>query len=160
MPNGINGRCAPLRYRAHMGMLGSLAIGYDLRNAPEDEINQIAYYVTQFKQIREIVQLGDFYTVQAPENGEYCVYQYVSKDKKRSVLFVFGINLSFRKFLPNIKTLGLSDDKVYNIKHLKAADQPEELIFKPMSGNGLKRIGLRVNLTGDYDSKLFLIQEE
>ncbi len=160
VPNGINGRCAPLRYRAHMGMLGSLAIGYDLRNAPEDEINQIAYYVTQFKQIREIVQLGDFYTVQAPENGEYCVYQYVSKDKKRSVLFVFGINLSFRKFLPNIKTLGLSDDRVYNIKHLKAADQPEELIFKPMSGNGLKRIGLRVNLTGDYDSKLFLIQEE
>lgn len=159
VPNGINGRCAPLRYRAHKGMLGSLAIGYDLRKASEDEINQISYYVAQFKQIRDLVQLGDFYTIQAPENGEYCVYQYVSKDKKRSVLFVFGINLSFRKFLPNIKTLGLSDDKVYNIKHLKATDQPEELIFKPMSGNGLKNIGLRVNLEGDYDSRLFLIQE-
>ena len=160
VPNGINGRCAPLRYRAHMGMLGSLAVGYDLRNASQDEINQIAFYVEQFKQIREIIQLGDFYTIHAPENGDYCVYQYVSKDKSKSVLFVFGINLSFRKFLPNIKTLGLSDDKVYNIKHLKAADQPEELIFKPMSGSGLKDIGLRVSLAGDYDSKLILIEEK
>lgn len=159
VPNGINGRCAPLRYRAHMGMLGSLAVGYDLRNASEDEINQIAFYVEQFKTIREIVQLGDFYTIHAPKNGDYCVYQYVSKDKSKSVLFVFGMNLSFRQFVPNIKPLGLLDDEIYTVKHLKSADQTEELMFKPMSGDGLKKVGLRINLVGDYDSKLILIEK-
>ena len=165
VPNGINGRCAPLRYRAHMGMLGSLAVGYDLRNASEDEINQIAFYVEQFKQIREIVQLGDFYTIKAPESGDYCVYQYVSKDKNRSVLFVFGINLSFRKFIPNIKPLGLDADKVYNITQLKSADETNEIELneiklKSMSGDGLKNIGFRVGLSGDYDSKIFLLEGE
>lgn len=159
IPNGINNRCTPLRYRAHMGMLGSLSIGIDLRNLSVEERKQIAAYTNQFKKIREIVQLGDFYTLKAPETCDYCVYQYVSKDKKKSILFIFGINLSFRQFIPNIKLLGLNSTEVYSIKHLKAEDEEKEWIFKNMTGDGLEKIGIRLTLSGDYDSKLLLLEQ-
>lgn len=157
-PSGINNRYTPLRYRAHMAMLGSLAVGMDLRTMTEGELNEIKYYIEQYKSIRHITQLGDLYKIMTPENGEYCVYQYVSQDKKESVVFIFGLNISFAKNFPRLLLNGLDETKKYEITLLPDAKKERTQEKKYMTGEGLKNVGLHFNLMGDYDSILLKLE--
>lgn len=158
-PSGINQRYTPLRYRAHMAMLGSLAVGMDLRNMTDDELDEVKYYIEQYKSIRHITQCGELYKLVTPENGEYCVYQYVTRDKSESVVLIFGLNISFAKNFPRLLLEGLDETKRYKIQVLPDAKGERNAECKYMSGDGLKNVGLHFNLMGDYDSILIKLEE-
>ncbi|MDA3926119.1 MAG: alpha-galactosidase [Kiritimatiellae bacterium] len=145
----INGRHAPMRYQAHIGMLGSLAIGQNLFNCTPEQLKEMKGYVDTYKDIRHITQRGDYYQLLSPRTDKRAVYQYVSKDKSEAVLFVLGQSMQFRDKLPNIRLQGLNPDTLYT------ADG-----YKPMSGAGLMNIGIPVNLRGDFDSKLIQIRKK
>lgn len=158
-PSGINQRYTLLRYRAHMAMLGSLAVGMDLCNMTEDELNEIKYYIDQYKSIRHITQCGELYKLVTPENGEYCAYQYVSCEKSESVVLIFGLNISFAKNFPRLLLKGLDETKRYKIQILSDEKGERNAECRYMSGDGLKNVGLHFNLMGDYDSILLKLEE-
>lgn len=147
---GLNDRVSPLRFRAHAGMLGSLAVGFDLTKLSDDDFREIQGYLAFHKQIRETVQCGDLYRLVSPREtaGEYCVYEFVSRDKKEAVLFVFGVNISFYHAFPRVKLLGLLPDAVY-----EAAGET------PRTGKALASLGVEINpLVGDYDSRVLVFR--
>lgn len=147
-PAGINGRYTPLKFRAYAAMLGSFAVGYDLMHIPENELEDIKKYIQLHKQYRDIVQNGDMYRLVSAREDDFAAYEYVSADKKRAVVFVFGINLSFAREIPYIRLCGLEDDFVYTIDGKKK-----------MSGRGLSETGLFFKLHGDYDCAAVYIEK-
>ena len=142
----INNRVTPMRYQAHTAMLGSLAIGENLYECSSEKLDELKGYVELYKDIREVVHLGQIYRLVTARENPYAVFEYVSKDKKRAVLFVLGKSMQFRDVLPRIRFRGLDPDAVYDVEG-----------YKSMSGKGLMESGLQVKLEGDFDSKVIRI---
>ena len=147
-PGGVNRRYVPMRYMAHVAMLGACFTGGDILKATEEELEKMKRYVEFFKDIRPVVQNGDLYRLASAYSNPYMAVNFVSQDKSRVVLFVLGQFIQFRRPMPRIRPQGLDPNKVYHVEG-----------YKPMFGKDLMEIGVEVDLVGDYDSKVIRINE-
>lgn len=143
----INGRLTPRRFQAHVGMLGSLAIGENLFECTPEQLAELRGYAELYKAIRPVTHRGDVYRLESARSGRRAVFQYVSKDRREAVLFVLGHSMQFRDVLPNIHLRGLAPERVYEVEGAS-----------PMSGQGLMTLGLPVKLAGDFDSKIIRLR--
>ena len=121
----------------------------NLETASVETLSEMANLISQYKDIRPIVQYGDQYRLLSPRVGDTSAVQYVSSDKRESVLFV-SVHLQRFQALPPILYLrGLQPDALYSV-----TEQPE-----PISGQALMLRGLDVYLRGDLRSKLIRIRQ-
>jgi alpha-galactosidase len=172
VPNGINGRVTPMKYRAYMGMLGTFILGDNLFNYTEAEMTEAAGYIKTYKEIRETTQNGDLYRLESAYNRPWAVFEFVRRDRSEAVIFVFGQSLQFRKILPRIRLRGLDPEALYRVKGLQdpgpynrlhlsdqrlsgvsAGDIPEGR-SREYSGKMLMQLGVEAALMGDFDCLL------
>ncbi len=140
---------SPMSFKAHAGMLGSLGISLDLNNVTEEEFNEVKSYVAFFKKIRNTVQMGDIYRLKSLRDSQYALYEYVSKDKKEAVLFMFGPSIPYRYCFPHIKLQGLNPDYTYEYDG-----------GRRKTGYGLETVGMDtgVHIVGNLDSKVIVFK--
>ena len=139
-----SGRSETMKRMAYTAFNGSLAIGYDLRRLSEEEKEELKGYINYYKKIRETVQLGDMYILNSAYDKESksIAYQYVNKDKSKSVIFVYANNIGFRPVLPAIMPMGLDPDKLYSIKFV---DCKFINSYPDTTGDGLMKIGIQTS---------------
>lgn len=164
-----NGRSETLKFMSYVGFNGSFSIGLDLRRMTPEQLEEIKGYVMLYKQIRETVQLGDMYVLNSAfdKNARSVAFQYVSKDKNKSVILVYGNNIGFMCCLPPIMPRGLDPDKRYRLKCVGTKERnwdPDAI--KPTYGDGLMKMGIS-NPTGFtpfadpvYDAFAILLEAE
>lgn len=148
-----NGRAESMKFLAHVAYNGSLSIGYDLRRLTDEQIEELKGYVAYYKKIRETVQLGDMYVLSSAfdKNAPCVTFQYVSKDKNKSVILCYGNNNGFILRLPAIKPLGLDPDKLYKVTLPTCTDwmKNDKWEYPVLSGDGLMKIGIN---TAKFDA--------
>lgn len=146
----VENRRASISYRFHSAMMGSLGIGGDLLEWTEEEIQEAARLVEQYKGIRDVVQEGDQYRLLSPREGDTTAVQYVSGDRSRSVLFALRDRHRFLDRSRKVYPRGLKEDSPYRVTG-------EE---EPRSGASLMGLGIEVFLEGDLSSTLVEMTEQ
>ena len=147
--SGFNRRKLSLKYRFHCCMMGNLGIGEDITKWNEEEKEEARRYIELYKNIRPIVQHGEQYRLLSPREGYITSVMYSSKDRRDAVLFAFLHSNNFGNELPRVKLQGLKENSIYHLEEIE----------KKMSGKALMEIGIRVPLSGDFDSALIRIKE-
>ena len=150
---GVNNRHIPMRFQAFAGMMGSLAIGKNLLKCSESDLNALKHYGELYKKFRHIPQFGELYRLASHYEHPYAAFEYVSQDKTEALLFIFGHSMQFGHKVPALKLQGLAPLAIYQIESI----DDETLNIednKLMSGEGLKEVGIKVELLGDYDAKI------
>ncbi len=142
-------RTAPLSYRFHSAMMGALGIGSDLLRWSAEEMQEAGRLVEQYKQIRDVVQEGDQYRLLSPREGETTAIQYVSRDRSRSVIFVFRNPHQFLDPAPSVYPKGLGERSLYRITG----------VDEPRSGGALMGHGIEIPLEGDLTSTIIELSE-
>ena len=143
-PNFLSKRIIPMEFRYHSAMMGTLGIGCNIIKLNEDEIDISKKMIKEYKDIRHIVQEGEFYRLENTSCNDYHLFQYVKEDE--SLLFVF---------LPQSK-LGHSEVRV----KLRGLDPKKSYVFElnkkeyKKSGAYLMSHGIDVKLNGDYASEI------
>ena len=89
VPNHQTGRVTPMKTRGAAAMSGNLGYELDLLKCSQEEKMQMKEQIAFYKKHRDLIQFGDFYRIESPFEGNYAVWQFVSKDKKESLLFAF-----------------------------------------------------------------------
>lgn len=155
VPN-MNGRSTPLPYRFLVAMQGALGIGSNLNKWSAEDFALATRMVTTYKSIRETVQQGDLYRLFSPREGELTANQHVSADGKQAVLFAFLHSQQYLRPAPTVCLRGLDGKAAYRIKSLdgKLVEKQEVL-----SGSFLMHHGLNLNLRGDYDSTVVILEK-
>ncbi len=141
----------PLEFRMHVSMCGSLGIGGHLVHWSAEQREQAAYWIARYKEIRSIIQFGDLYRLRSPQQNPFSAVQYVSKDRRESVLFAFRTHRPSATQLelqPPVYLRGLDPTASY------AIDDYEEV----RSGLAWMRTGLDIYLA-DYQSTLLRIRQ-
>jgi alpha-galactosidase len=135
-------RRTSLSYRFHSAMMGSLGIGTNLLKWSEEELREAGKLVRRYKEVRDVVQEGDLYRLLSPRGGETTAVQYVSEDRRSSVIFVFRNPHQFLDPSPKIYPRGLEEGSMYRVTDLEVS----------RSGEALMGRGIEVALEGDLTS--------
>ena len=159
-PNGSTGRMLPLKFRFDVAM--SARLGLELRpwKLTADEVAFAKRAVADYKRIRPVVQQGDLYRLVSPYDHDYAALQYVSEDRARAVVFVWGLERPCRGELPApIRLPGLDPRKAYAVEEINCGNRNHcAAVGKSVSGEALQSMGLPVVLKGDYDSAVFRLE--
>ncbi|MCR6112183.1 alpha-galactosidase [Bacillus sp. A301a_S52] len=146
-PNWLNKREVPLTYRCHVAMLGALGVGGNLDQWDEIELAEASKWITYYKKIRGTVQEGTQYRLVSPtmsSRTDYTAIQYVSEDKKHSVLFLFEDGLKYGEQLTLIKLKGLDPEAYYE----------DQSGFKA-TGSFFMNAGIQWQLSKQYTSEIY-----
>ncbi len=160
VPN-LNGRSTPLKFRFLVAMQGALGIGANLNKWSAEDFALATQMVSTYKSIRETVQEGDLYRLYSPREGNLTANEYVSADGKQAALFAFLHSQQFLWPTPTIRLRGLEDAALYRVKTIdnklivRAGLNPENGV----SGSYLMHHGLGLDLRGDYDSTLVILEK-
>jgi alpha-galactosidase len=128
-----------LDFRFAVSMCGSLGIGANLLKWSAAERERAQYWIALYKDIRDVVQLGDQYRLLPAQGGDYNAVQYLAKDKSEGVLFVFRRHMPEPAVFPPIHLRGLDPDARYHVEGVAGA----------RTGAAWMRDGLRVELASE-----------
>ena len=156
VPNGMNGRSVPLKFRFLVAMNGSLGVGGNLNKWTPEEMQAATGFVAYYKRVRSTVQRGALYRLMAPEGSEFSANEYVSTDGRQAVLFAFLHSQRFGTPFPTIFLRGLAEDAVY---HVQAIDPGQMQEIGSASGAYLMHHGIDLKLRGDYDSTSLVLEK-
>jgi alpha-galactosidase len=115
-PNHITKRETPLKWRALMAMSGNFGLELDVTKWTAKEKKEVAGYIARYKEIRPLVQFGNFYRLESPYDSDRASWMFVNEAQTEALLFVFQVK-PFKKGVKAkpIRLRGLNPAKKYEI---------------------------------------------
>ena len=152
-PNHTVFRTTSLKYRIDVAMSGRLGMEIQPKNMTEEEKALCRKAISEYKQIRHVVQLGDIYRLVSPYDGHNMAsMMYVSPEKTEAVFYWWKTETFYDDHLPRVKMAGLDPDRMYRVHELNRIDNVplpyEGLAF---SGKFLMENGLEIPLKHNVD---------
>ena len=86
VPNHQVGRSTPLKTRGDVAMSGNFGYELDLTVFTEAEKEEVKRQVAMVKEVRELVQFGDFYRLLSPFEGNETAWMFVSPDQREALV--------------------------------------------------------------------------
>jgi len=161
-PNHQTGNTSSIKFRFDVAMMGRLGIELQPKDLSTNELNFVKQSISTYKKLRPIVDFGDWYPLHSPYNADkYAATQFVSKDKKESLLFAFSLDFHPRTIMPNFKLAGLNKDKEYKIIEQNILNK-QSFWGNNMSftGDYLMTVGVNLNILLRGESTLLYLQEQ
>ncbi|MEK4881369.1 MULTISPECIES: alpha-galactosidase [Paenibacillus] len=150
VPNHQVHRITPLETRGHVAMSGNFGYELDLTKLTEAEREDIRKQVSEYKELRMLIQYGDFYRLLSPFEGNETAWMFVSADKKEAFATYFQVLAGPNPPLRRLRLKGLDPAKSYKL----------ELNGGVFRGDELMHFGLTLpQLEGDFRSLLFVLRE-
>lgn len=149
-PNFLSGRVIPMKFRYHSAMMGALGIGCNILKFTEEDMALSREMISQYREIRPIVQEGDFYRLENPSADRYFLYEYLKEDQ--GLIFAFLPQSKVGHRGTTVRLRGLDREAVYTL-HTESGTVRK-------SGSYLMNRGLDLRLTGDYASTIIRFEKE
>lgn len=162
VPNHQTHRSTPLKFRFDVAMSGRLGFELHPKNMLPEEIAFAKKAVADYKRLRPVIQQGDLYRLVSPWENNQASLMYVSDDKSRAVVFLYGLNRFILTDYPApLRLQGLDPAKTYRIAEINKDKKDHSRVNgKTIGGAALLGMGLPVKLEGDYDSAVFELTAE
>ncbi|PSL51847.1 alpha-galactosidase [Saccharothrix carnea] len=113
VPEPTTGRTSPLEFRFHVAMQGVLGISGDILGWSGEERTRAAGLIAGYKRLRAVVQDGDQYWLVPPAESGPCAVQYVSRDRREVVVFVYQVRGVAGEGPRRIRLRGLDAERHY-----------------------------------------------
>ena len=153
VPNHTVFRTTSLKYRIDVAMSGRLGMEIQPKNMTDEEKALCKKAISEYKQIRPVVQFGDLYRLVSPyDNQGLSSIMYVSEAKDKAVFYWWKLANFYNAHLPRVKMAGLDANKMYKVRELDVIDnKPLDCEGKSYSGKFLMEHGLEMPYTHDVD---------
>ena len=177
-PYLMTGRTTPIKFRCDVAMSGRLGMELQPAHMTDEERAQCTVAFADYKEMRELIQLGNLYRLVSPyqpvpvvERQQVASLMYISDTKDHAVLFAYGLSSFMKQSSRRIRLAGLDPDRTYTLheKNIRVAyhhdrnawgeGKPCELDGKSFTGAYLMSVGLDIPLSTeyniDYPSRIF-----
>ena len=160
-PNHQTGRVIPLKLRFDVAMTGRLGMEMQPRNMTDEERAFSRKAISNYKEIREVVQQGDLYRLVSPYDDKgVASLLYTDPGKAKAVFFVFKTEHFHGQVLPPLRMAGLDPGKNYRIRELNRSNSEHLPVEgKVISGALLMNNGIELPLEKEYASRVLLLTE-
>ena len=153
VPNHTVFRTTSLKYRIDVAMSGRLGMEIQPKNMTDEEKSLCRKAISEYKEIRPVVQFGDIYRLLSPyDRLGAASMMYVSEAKDKAVFYWWKTESFQNEHLPRVKMAGLQSDKLYKVHELNQIDNtPLDVEGKVFSGEYLMNNGLELPYRHDVD---------
>jgi alpha-galactosidase len=165
VPN-FNGRSVSLQYRFLVAMQGALAVGSNLNKSTDDELAASKRFVAADKEIKETVQNGALYRLTPATDMDFIANEYIAENGSQVAAFAFLHAQQLGYLQPPLHLTGLDEQAVYKVRVIQTPRKPNASIpvgtlteAGTLSGAYLMHHGLDLQLQGDYDSVLYVLDK-
>ena len=148
------------RFRFDIACAGRLGLELQPKAMSAEERDFSKKAIASYKEYRDLIFNGDLYRLASPYDSDYYALMYVSKDKKRAVVFAYCIRYQGRALLPLFRLSGLDPALDYSIKELNVDKSCFWGSGKTFNGDFLVNHGINPKLGKIYDSAVFYLQAE
>ena len=152
-PNHTVFRTTSLKYRIDVAMSGRLGMEIQPKNMTDEEKDLCRKAISEYKEIRPVVQFGDLYRLVSPYDGHNMAsLMYVSENKSEAVFYWWKTETFYDEHLPRVKMAGLDPERIYKVRELNRIDN-EPLPYEGLSFTGefLMENGLEIPLKHNVD---------
>lgn len=147
-PNQQTGRATPLSTRGAVAMCGTFGYEMDLSKVSDTELTQMSEQVRLYKEVQSLIFEGDYYRLNIPREGTFSACQFVSKNKKESLVIVVNTCASTNGIIPHLALRGLDSKIRYEVEGGVV-----------IGGDALMNAGYSLPIPhGEYGSKILHIQ--
>ena len=152
-PNHTVFRTTSLKYRIDVAMSGRLGMEIQPKNMSDAEKALCRKAISEYKEIRPVVQFGDIYRLVSPYDGHNMAsMMYVSPEKSEAVFYWWKTETFYDDHLPRVRMAGLDPSKTYKIRELNRIDNvPLPYEGLSFSGKFLMENGLEIPLKHRVD---------
>ena len=153
VPNHTVFRTTALKYRIDVAMSGRLGMEIQPKNMTDEEKALCRKAISEYKEIRPIVQFGDIYRLVSPyDNLGLASLMYVSEAKDKAVFYWWKTESFQNEHLPRVKMAGLDPNRLYKVRELNRIDlKPLDCEGKSYSGAYLMSHGLEMPYRNEVD---------
>lgn len=134
-----------VKFRTNVAMMAKLGFDLNLHDLTSDELAYVKRSIKEYNDLKPAILDGDQYRLISPYGNNHAATQYVTKDRKNSVVFVFDIYPRYDQFYaqkaPRVMFKGLEPATVYNVEEINRFDGSKGEV-KSYSGDYLMTIGL------------------
>ena len=146
VPNHQVERSTSLKMRYDVASFGNLGYELDITELDEEEIEAVKAQVNNYKEIRSLVQFGNFYRLKNPFEGNFTAWSYVDQDKKEILAGFYQVLAAPNPREEKIKLKGLDAE----------ADYREVESGEIYGGDELMNYGIRVPyLKEDFSAEVW-----
>ena len=144
-PNHQSGRITPFETRGTVASSGTFGYELDLMKMSEEEKKTAREQILKYKEMEHLVQSGDYYRLINPfENNNHVLWQFVSKDKKETVVCGVRLHSEANPYIYLFYPQGLDADLHYE----------DIATGKVYTGAALMKAGLPLPLTTGDDQPI------
>ena len=151
-PNHQTGRSTPFETRGVVASAGTFGFELDLEKLTPEEKELARRQIREYKETEHLVQTGDYYRLTSPfKNNDYVVWQFVSKDKKESIVNGVMLRNEANPHIHLIWLRGLEPDQYYK-------DMASGTVY---TGAALMKAGIPLPVgIGDYQPITFRFERQ
>ncbi|MDF2645904.1 MAG: alpha-galactosidase [Paenibacillus sp.] len=157
VPNHQVHRTTPLDMRGNVAMSGNFGYELDLTAFTEAEKEAVKKQVALYKQLRPLIQFGEFYRLISPFEYVSAAWMFVSEDKKEALVAFFQVLSEPNAPLRKLRLKGLAAESNYLLHDAEDQDEGMEIF----GGDELMHVGLNLPIwKGDFRSRLYRLKME
>ncbi|WP_342434836.1 alpha-galactosidase [Paenibacillus sp. FSL H7-0442] len=113
VPNHQVGRITPLETRGYVAMAGNLGYELDLTTLTVEEKEVVKKQIAIYKEMRSLIQFGNFYRMINPFDENEAAWSFVSEDQTEMAASYFKVLSQPAAAIKTLKFKGLNPDYVY-----------------------------------------------
>lgn len=133
VPNHQVHRITSLKMRGDVAMSGNLGYELDLTQMTDEEKEIVKKQVADYKEIRGLIQFGDFYRLKSPFEGNVTSWLFTNKDKSEVIVFYFRVLDEPAAPITSIKLRGIDPAKQYVMVDTDQVFGGDELMYAGLS---------------------------
>ncbi len=152
-PNHTVFRTTAMKYRIDVAMSGRLGMEIQPKNMTDEEKTLCRKAISEYKQIRPIVQFGNIYRLVSPYDRKgLASMMYVTDQQDKAVWYWWKTESFQNEHLPRVHMAGLDANRMYKVHELNRIDlKPLDCEGKTYSGAYLMNHGLDVPYRNEVD---------
>ncbi|QEN04241.1 alpha-galactosidase [Thiospirochaeta perfilievii] len=140
-PNHQLNRVTPMNLRLNAAMSGNLGFELDLNDIQDSDLKIVKEGIDFYKKHRPLIQLGEFYRLRSPYNGELTSWMFINREKTEFILFWFVDRGEISYYNQFIKLPYVDENKNYR-----------DIDEKSISGRELKFKGVKLPMLNNDNS--------
>ena len=153
------------KFRFDVSMAGQLGMEVDTRKSEPEYLAASRVGIKAYKQVREIVQLGDMFRHAHPFDSKTPSLNFVSKDKKGSLLLAYQTGELEQPLEFKAPVSGLDPNRTYRLSEINLPEDDKRPRLTPgtqtaKTGQVWMTEGVPLEFTRQYDSAAVLLVAE
>ncbi len=160
VPNHQTGRITSLDMRGDVAMFGNLGYELDVTKLTQEEKMAIKEQIVEYKEVRELIQKGEFYRLRSPFAGNETAWMVVSQDKKEAYIGYYRVLAEPNPGYYRLRLKGLDPEMDYRIVDSEEVHGGDELMYVgfnlPEFFNGITPDAAKMG--GDFQSSVWRLK--